>query len=31
CTGKREHRRGNRELPRVSIINQCLNGKCAIQ
>ncbi|WP_434035191.1 DUF1561 family protein [Bartonella bacilliformis] len=31
CTGEGDHRRGNRELPRVSIINQCLSGRCAIQ
>ncbi|MFT4321358.1 DUF1561 family protein, partial [Bartonella bacilliformis] len=31
CTGEGEHRRGNRGLPRASLINQCRSSRCAIQ
>ncbi|MFT4383154.1 DUF1561 family protein, partial [Bartonella bacilliformis] len=31
CTGEGENRRGNRQLPRTSLLNQCDSGRCAIQ
>ncbi|KEG19554.1 DUF1561 family protein [Bartonella bacilliformis] len=31
CTGEGDHRRGNRQLPRASLLNQCGSGRCAIQ
>ncbi|MCZ2329020.1 DUF1561 family protein [Bartonella sp. F02] len=30
CTGDGNDRRGNRQPPRSSLINQCLSGRCAI-
>ncbi|MCZ2329019.1 DUF1561 family protein [Bartonella sp. F02] len=30
CTGEGNDRRGNRQPPRSSLINQCLSGRCAI-
>ncbi|MFT4321224.1 DUF1561 family protein, partial [Bartonella bacilliformis] len=29
--GEGDHRRGNRQLPRASLLNQCGSGRCAIQ
>ncbi|MFT4360071.1 DUF1561 family protein, partial [Bartonella bacilliformis] len=31
CTGEGDDRRGNKEFPRSSLINQCGSGRCAIQ
>ncbi|KEG16546.1 DUF1561 family protein [Bartonella bacilliformis] len=31
CTGEGDHRRGNGQLPRASLLNQCSSGRCAIQ
>ncbi|KEG16813.1 DUF1561 family protein [Bartonella bacilliformis] len=31
CTGEGNHRRGDKHLPRTSLINQCISGRCAIQ
>ncbi|MCZ2204491.1 DUF1561 family protein [Bartonella sp. A05] len=31
CTGEGDERRGNREPPRSSTVNQCLSGRCSIQ
>ncbi|AGF74293.1 hypothetical protein BAnh1_04120 [Bartonella australis AUST/NH1] len=30
CTGEGDSRRGSRELPRSSFINQCTNGRCTL-
>ncbi|MFT4360139.1 DUF1561 family protein, partial [Bartonella bacilliformis] len=31
CTGEGDGRRGDKHLPRASLINQCTSGRCAIQ
>ncbi|AGF74481.1 hypothetical protein BAnh1_06020 [Bartonella australis AUST/NH1] len=30
CTGEGKNRRGNRQLPRSSLINKCASGRCSI-